>query len=105
MINTITDHMMITTITDDMMITMITDNMMIAMITDHMMITMITDHMMITIRPVSLWATITPYDTKFWREKNYGKTVHTKNWQIIFWKMPEIVQVPKILNWLITKIS
>ena len=29
-------------------------------------------------------------------EENFGETVHTKNWQIIFWQMPKIVKAPKI---------
>ena len=30
--------------------------------------------------------------------ENLGKTVHTKNWQIIFWRMSKIVKVTKIIH-------
>ena len=29
-------------------------------------------------------------------KRKFSETVHTKNWQIIFWQMPKIVKVPKI---------
>ena len=33
------------------------------------------------------------YDTNFWR---VSEMVHTKNWQIIFWRKPKIAKAPKI---------
>ena len=29
--------------------------------------------------------------------ENFGEMVYTKNWQIIFWRMPETTKVPKIV--------
>ena len=29
--------------------------------------------------------------------RKFGETVHTKNWQIIFWQMPRIAKVSKII--------
>ena len=36
------------------------------------------------------------YDTKFWREKS-GETVHTTDWQVMFWQTLKITKVPKII--------
>ena len=30
--------------------------------------------------------------------ENFSKTVHTKNWWIIFWRMPKLIKVPKIIK-------
>ena len=34
---------------------------------------------------------------KFCRKKIFGETVHTKNWQIIFWQIPKIAKMPEII--------
>ena len=37
-----------------------------------------------------------PYDIKILETENL-KTVYTKNWQIIFWRMSKIAKAPKII--------
>ena len=29
--------------------------------------------------------------------RKVGETIHIKNWQIMFWRMPKITKVPKII--------
>ena len=36
--------------------------------------------------------TVATIQYKILEGENFGETVHTKNWQILFWRMPHICQ-------------
>jgi len=42
-------------------------------------------------------------DTKFWREKFFGEIAHSKDWRIIFWRMPKIEMMLQSIPLLLMK--